>query len=69
MIRNTKIVSVSEVQGYLSKGARVHPLLYTAFLDQLIELEFSDKLRILPQTRLEIYSTRVASNIARRLAA
>jgi len=69
MIRNTKIVSVSEVQGYLSMGARVHPLLYAAFLNQLIELEFHHKLRILPQTRLEIYSTRVATNIARRLAA
>lgn len=69
MIRNTKVVSVSEVQGYLSKGARVHPLLYAAFLDQLVKLEFDHKLRILPHTRLEIYSTRVASNIARRLAA
>ena len=69
MIRNTKNVSVSEVQGYLSMGARVHPLLYATFLDQLVELEFDHKLRILPQTRLEIYSTRVATNIARRLAA
>ncbi len=69
MIRNTKTVSVSEVQGYLSRGARVHPLLYAAFIDQLIELEFNHRLQILPKIRLEIYSTRVASNIARRLAA
>lgn len=69
MIRNTKNVSVNEVQGYLSKGAKVHPLLYSVFLDHLVHLEFDKKLMILPKTRLEIYSRRVSANIARKLAA
>ena len=69
MIRNTKIVSVSEVQGYLSKGAKVHPLLYSVFLKGLVQLELEQKLIILPKTRLEMYSRRVSTNIARKLAA
>jgi len=69
MIRNTKIVSVDEVQGYLAKGAKVHPLLYSVFIEHLIRLEFDKKLTILPKTRLEIYSRRVSANIARKLAA
>lgn len=69
MIRNTKIVSVNEVQEYLTKGARVHPLLYSVFLDHLVQLELNHQLSILPKTRLEIYSRRVSANIARKLAA
>ena len=69
MIRNTTDVSINEVQGYLIRGAKVHPLLYTAFLNELIELQFKRILSILPQTRLEIYSKRVSANIARRIAA
>jgi len=69
MIRNTTDVSINDVQGYLTKGAKVHPLLYTAFLNELIELQYKRILSILPQTRLEIYSKRVAANIARKIAA
>lgn len=69
MIRNTTDVSINDVQGYLTKGAKVHPLLYTAFLNELIELQYKRILSILPQTRLEIYSKRVSANIARRIAA
>ncbi len=69
MIRNTTNVSINDVQGYLTKGAKVHPLLYTAFLNELIELQYKRILSILPQTRLEIYSKRVSANIARRIAA
>lgn len=69
MIRNTKNVSVNDVQGYLTKGARVHPLLYTSFLEDLRNLEFERKLCLTPKTRLELYSRRVSAKIARRLAA
>ena len=69
MIRNTKDVSVNEVQGYLLRGAKVHPLLYSVFLEHLVQLELEHKLIILPKTRLEIYSRRVSANIARKLAA
>ena len=69
LIRNTKNVSVNDVQGYLSKGAEVHPLLYTSFLNELVQLEFARKICLTPKTRLEIYSKRVAANIARKLAA
>ena len=69
LIRNTKYVSVDEIQGYLAKGAGVHPLLYALFLDQLAQLEISRKLCLTPKTRLEIYSNRVATSIARKLAA
>ena len=69
MIRNTKNVSVNDIQGYLIKGAEVHPLLYTVFLETLSELELERKLCLTPQTRMEIYSKRVAANIARKLAA
>lgn len=69
MIRNTKTVSVSEVQGYLIKGAQVHPRLYAAFLDNLVQLENERFLCLTPKTRLEIYSRRVSTNIARILAA
>ncbi len=69
MIRNTKIVSVSEVQGYFIKGAKVHPRLYSAFLDTLVQLESEKVLCLTPKTRLEVYSRRVSTNIARILAA
>ena len=69
MIRNTKNVSVDEIQGYLAKGAEVHPLLYADFLNQLKDLEISRYLCLTPQTRMELYSKRVAHNIARKLAA
>lgn len=69
MIRNTKNVSVNDVQGYFIKGAKVHPRLYAAFLDDLRQLEFDRKLCLTPQTRLELYSRRVSANIARRIAA
>ena len=69
LIRNTKNVSVNDIQGYLTKGAKVHPLLYSAFLKLLVELEYGRKLCLIPQTRMEIYSKRVATNIARKLAA
>lgn len=69
LIRNTKDVSVNDIQGYLTKGAKVHPLLYAAFLDLLVELELDRKLCLTPKTRMEIYSKRVESRIARILAA
>ena len=69
LIRNTKNVSVNEVQDYLIRGANIHPLLYNAFLDELVELEFKKNLCLVPSTRLEIYSNRVASRIAQKLAA
>lgn len=69
LIRNTKNVSVNDIQGYLTKGAKVHPLLYSIFLKLLVELEYGRKLCLIPQTRMEIYSKRVATNIARKLAA
>ena len=69
LIRNTKDVSVDDVQNYLIKGAGVHPLLYTTFLEALLELEYKRKLCLVPQTRLELYSNRVSANIARKLAA
>jgi Mn-containing catalase len=69
MIRNTKNVSVNDVQGYLVRGADVHPLLYYSFLNELTNLEISRKLCVTPQTRLEMYSIRVSQNITRRLAA
>ncbi len=69
LIRNTKNVSVNDIQGYLTKGAQVHPLLYSVFLELLVELEYDRKLCLTPQTRMEFYSKRVAANIARKLAA
>ena len=69
LIRNTKNVSVDDVQSYLIKGAGVHPLLYSTFLEALLELEYERKLCLVPQTRLELYSKRVSANIARKLAA
>lgn len=69
LIRNTKTVSVDEVQEYLTKGAEVHPLLYASFLQELVHLENARKLCLTPQTRLETYSNRVAASIARKLAA
>lgn len=69
MIRNTKNVSVDEIQEYMTKGATVHPVLYAMFLELLVQLEHDHQLCILPKTRLEIYSRRVSTNIARILAA
>ena len=69
MIRNTKNVSVDEIQGYLIKGADVHPLLYADYLIQLKNLEIARQLCLTPQTRMELYSRRVSANIARKLAA
>lgn len=69
LIRNTRNVSVSDIQGYFVKGAKVHPLLYIAFLDSLVELEHAKKLCLTPQTRMEIYSNRVATRITQILAA
>lgn len=69
LIRNTKRVSVDEVQSYLTKGANVHPLLYASFLESLVQLEIERKICLTPQTRMEIYSKRVSANIARKLAA
>ena len=68
MIRNTKEVSVNDVQGYLIKGAEVHPLLYTTFLKDLESLEIQRKLCLTPKTRMELYSRRVSANLERRLA-
>ena len=69
LIRNTKNVSIDEIQEYITKGARIHPLLYSMYLETLVELEFERKLCLTPKTRLEIYSRRVSANIARKLAA
>ena len=69
LIRNTKDVSVNDIQGYFAKGADVHPRLYAAFLDQLVELEKSRQLCLTPKTRMEIYSKRVSASIERILAA
>ncbi len=69
LIRNTKNVSVDDVQSYLIKGAGVHPLLYTTFLETLLELEYERKLCLTHQTRMEMYSKRVDTSIARLLAA
>lgn len=68
LIRNTKKVSVNEVQEYLIKGARVHPLLYASFLEELVQLEYDRKLCLTPRARMELYSNRVSTNIARKLA-
>lgn len=68
LIRNTKKVSVDEVQGYLTKGARVHPLLYASYLKELVHLEHARKLCLTPRARMELYSNRVSTSIARKLA-
>ena len=69
MIRNTKHVSVDDIQDYMTKGATVHPVLYAMFLELLVQMEYERRLCILPEFRAEIYSKRVAANIARKLAA
>jgi Mn-containing catalase len=69
LIRNTRDVSVNDIQSYLIKGAEIHPLLYTSFLEELEDLEFDRKLCLTPQARLELYSRRISTRIARILAA
>lgn len=68
-IRNTRDVSIHEVQCYLTNGAYVHPELYYAFLVELQKMEYAKKLSLLPQTRMQLYSRRVAKSIASKLAA
>jgi len=68
-IRNTKDVSVNDVQCYLTKGAFVHPELYYTFLCELAEMEHKRKLCLLPQTRLQLYSQDVERRILAILAA
>ena len=69
LIRNTRDVSVNDIQGYLIKGAHVHPLLYTEFLECLQNLEYKSKICLTPHTRMELYSKRVATKIAQGAAA
>jgi len=68
-IRNTKDVSVNDVQCYLTTGAFVLPELYYAFLCELAEMEHKRKLCLLPQTRLQLYSQDVERRILAILAA
>ena len=68
-IRNTRDVSIHEVQCYLTNGVYVHPELYYRFLVELQQMEYAKKLSLLPHTRMQLYSRRVSKSIARKLAA
>ena len=68
-IRNTKDVSVEEVQCYLTNGVYVHPELYYKFLMELADLEHQKKLCLVPHARMQLYSKTVSRNIAAILAA
>lgn len=58
-------ISIDEILLYLSKGCKVHPLLYNHMLDQLDEMQRRGKLCLTPSTVLVLYHYKLRRKLRR----
>ena len=49
-------VSANEIQFYITRGAKLHPILYVEFMEMLTYLERREKICLMPSTILQRYS-------------
>jgi hypothetical protein len=63
---NNKVrnLSLDELQMYVAKGAILHPVMYTQYIELLQNLEYHGKVTLIPSFRLEKYSNEMAARIA-----
>lgn len=59
---------VEDVQGYLSSGIRPLPLVYSRFLEALMEMEYRKLVCVLPSPRFELYHIKLERRVRSRIA-
>lgn len=63
-VRNSKHVTIDEVQLTIARRAILHPDLHREFFSELIELENKGKISLLPSTILEHYNATMPDKVA-----
>lgn len=54
--RKKQNISLEEIQYYLAHGVKLHPLLYSVYIDKICEMDRQDKLCLLPLSILQIFN-------------